>query len=59
MSCVLASWSMRMLACCFPDGMLSVVVMAACEGVVPLLELGMLFMSLYECLVLVEWSRVC
>ena len=24
---------MRMFACCFPEGILSVVVMAACEGV--------------------------
>ena len=47
-----------MLACCLSDGMLSVIVMAACEGVLPLLELVILFMVLYKCLVLVEWSSV-
>ena len=43
----------RTLACCFSDGMLPVVVMAICEDVMPLLELLMMFMVLYKCLVLV------
>ena len=55
---MLASWSIRMLACCFSDGMLSVVVKATREGVISLLAFVMLFMVLCKCLVLVEWSRV-
>lgn len=40
---------MRMLACCLREGMLSMLgVMAACEGVIPLLELVMLRMVLYS-----------
>ena len=49
---------LRMLTCCFSDVMLAVVVLAAREGVMVLFELVMLFMILYKCLVLVEWSSV-
>ena len=49
---------MRMLACYFSYGMLSVVVMAECEGDKPLLELVMLFVILYKCLVVMKWSSV-
>ena len=48
-----------MFACCFSDGMMFVVVMATCEGFMPLFELVMLFRVLYRCLVKIEWSRVC
>ena len=44
---------MRMFACCLFEGMVSVVVMAACDCVVLLLESVMLFRVLYSLLVFV------
>ena len=49
---------MRMFACCLFEGMVSVVVMAACDCVVLLLESVMLFRVLYSLLVFVLWSSV-
>lgn len=43
---IFEKWFISMFACCFFEGMVSVVVMAACEGVVLLLESVMLFIVL-------------
>ena len=44
---------MRMFACCLFEGMVSVVVMAACDYVVLLLKIVILFRVLYSLLVFV------
>ena len=46
-------WLMRMFACCLFEGMVSVVVMVACDCVMLLLESVMLFKDLYSLLVFV------
>lgn len=49
---------MRVFACCLLEGTVSVVVIAACDCVMLLLESVMLFIVLYSLLEFVLWSSV-